>query len=116
MEPVDALMALVQFLVSIAICVLPIVLVLGAIVVLVVVLARRKPQEAPRTKATAKPKPTAEPKPTAKPKPAAEVEAASSTKAVTVEEIAMKSCSSCGADNPADNAFCEYCGASMAEE
>jgi predicted lipid-binding transport protein (Tim44 family) len=112
MEPVDALLPLVQLLMSIAICVVPIVLVVGVIVVLVVVLARRKPQAASQTKPAAKPKPTpraeAAPQPKAEPAPAA--------KAVMVEEIATKSCPSCGADNPADNAFCEYCGASLAEE
>jgi uncharacterized membrane protein len=95
---------IIGYLVSIAICAVPVILVLGVVIFLVVTLARRKP------------KATSQRKPAAKPKAAAGVEAAPQPKAVAVEEIATKSCSSCGADNPADNAFCEYCGASMADE
>ena len=93
-------------------CLVPLILVVGVVVVLLVVVGRRKPKAAPQKAAARKPAPAPKVEPAAAP----EVEPTPGTKAVTVEEIATKSCPSCGADNPAGNAFCEYCGASLAEE
>ncbi len=93
-------------------CLVPLVLAVVVVVVLLLVVGRRKPQAEPKKTTARKPAPSRKVEPTVAPK----AEPAPAAKAVTVEEIAMKSCSSCGADNPADNAFCEYCGASMAEE
>jgi hypothetical protein len=91
-------------------CLLPLVVVVGVVGALLVVVRRRQPQAEPKVArprqaaAVVAARPVAEAKPTAgaKPTPAA--------------EPAVKSCPSCGADNPVDNAFCEYCGASLARE
>jgi hypothetical protein len=93
-------------------CLVPIVVVVGVVVVLLLVLRRGKPKDVPQK--TAAPRPASAPKAGAAAVPKAE--ATPLSKAVTMSDVAMKSCSSCGADNPADNAFCEYCGASLAEE
>jgi hypothetical protein len=93
-------------------CLVPLVLAVGVVVVLLLVVGRRKPQAAPKKATARKPAPA----PKVEPTMASKAEPTPAAKAVTVEEIATKSCASCGADNPADNAFCEYCGASMAEE
>jgi hypothetical protein len=94
-------------------CLVPVIIVVGVVVGLLVVVGRRKPKAepkapAPRRAAAVATKPVAEEKPAAKPT----VE----EKPAPVAEPAMKSCTSCGADNPVDNAFCEYCGASLAEK
>jgi len=93
-------------------CLVPLVLAVGVVVALLVVVGRGRSQGAPKKAAAPKPAPARKVEPTVAPK----AEPTPAAKAVTVEEIATKSCASCGADNPADNAFCEYCGASMAEE
>jgi len=86
------------------VCLVPIVLAVGAVIVLLVVFGRRKPKAEPKRSSPPKAAAVVEPKPAAEAKP----------KAVAVPDLT--SCGSCGADNPADNAFCEYCGASLAEE
>lgn len=93
----------VELLLMLCFCLVPIVLLVVGLVVLVLFLRRRQPQEVipspPRPKAV----PAAEPVPAVK------------TRATAVSEPVVKSCSSCGADNQVDNAFCEYCGASLTE-
>lgn len=93
-------------------CLVALVLAVAVVVVLLVVITRSRSQAAPKKAAARKPAPARKVEPTVAPK----AEPTPAAKAVTVEDIATKSCSSCGADNPADNAFCEYCGASLAEE
>ena len=103
----DMIDGLGQMILSLVFCCVPIVLAVGAIVVLLVIFGRRKPDAKPKAERPSPPKkaaPVAEPKPAAKAKP----------KAVEVPDLAA--CGSCGADNPADNAFCEYCGASLTKE
>jgi hypothetical protein len=109
MEPV---LSLVSPLVSIAICLLPIIVGLVALVVLVVILSRRKPKAASEKAPARQPASAPKAKPAASPK----AEAAPQPKPVKLADVATKSCPSCGADNPADNAFCEYCGESLAKE
>ena len=92
------------------VCLLPIIVVVGVVVGLLVVLGRRKPKAEPRAAKPRRAAAVVEPKPAAAAKPAMEA------KPTAAAEPAMKSCPSCGADNPVDNAFCEYCGASLAEE
>jgi hypothetical protein len=92
------------------VCLVPIIVVVGVVVGLLVVLGRRKPKAEPKS---------AEPRRAAvvvEPKPAAAATPSVGAKPTPATEPAMKSCASCGADNPLDNAFCEYCGASLAEE
>ena len=100
----DMIDDLVQMIVPLAVCCVPIVLAVAVVIVLLVVVGRRKPK--------------AEPKKASPPRAAAVVETkpATEAKAKAVEAPDLTSCGSCGADNPADNAFCEYCGASLAEE
>jgi len=100
----DMVEGLVQIIVPLAVCCVPIVLAVGAVIVLLVVFGRRKPKAEPKQASPPKAAAVVEPKPAAEPKP----------KAVAVPDLT--SCGSCGADNPADNAFCEYCGASLAKE
>ena len=102
----DAFEGLIQMIVPLVVCCLPIVLAVGAILVVLVLFGRSKP------KAKAEPKKASPPKAAAvvEPKPAIEEK----PKAAAVP--GLTSCGSCGAENPADNAFCEYCGASLAEE
>lgn len=92
------------------VCLVPIILVVG-VVALVMVVGRRKPKAAPRKAAVRKPAPAPKAKPAATPK----AKKATPPKPVKLADVATKSCPSCGADNPADNAFCEYCGESLAE-
>jgi len=80
-------------------CLVPIVLAVVVVIALLLFAGRRKPKTPPQKPAAT---PKAEPAPRSKP--------------VTVSDLATRSCSSCGADNPVDNAFCEYCGASLADE
>ena len=112
MEPLGMSLGVTEMAVLACGCLIPIVIVVGVAVVLLVVLRRGKPKAAPEKTAARKPAPVRKAEPTA----ATSTEPAPQPKAVTVEEIATKSCASCGADNPADNAFCEYCGAPMTEE
>jgi hypothetical protein len=92
-------------------CLVALILVVAVVIVLLVVVGRRKPKTVPQKAAARKPAPARKAEPTVAPK----AEPTPGTKAVTAEEIATKSCPSCGADNPADNAFCEYCGAPLGE-
>jgi hypothetical protein len=103
----DMIDGLGQMIVSLVVCCGPIVLAVGAIIVLLVIFGRRKP------KAEAEPK---RPSPPKKAAPAAEPKSAAEAKPKAVAEPDLTACGSCGADNPADNAFCEYCGASLAKE
>lgn len=93
-------------------CLVPIVLAVVAVIALLVFAGRRKPKTASQKAAARKPAPA----PKAEPAAAPRAEPAPRSKPVTISDLAMKSCSSCGADNSADNAFCEYCGASLAEK
>jgi hypothetical protein len=86
------------------VCLVPIALAVGVVVALLVVVGRRKPKAEPKRASPPKAAAVVAPKPAAEAKPKA------------VAEPDLTSCVSCGADNPADNAFCEYCGASLAEE
>jgi hypothetical protein len=92
------------------VCLVPIILVVGVVALLVVV-GRRKPKAAPQKAVARKPAPAPKAEPAASPKAASAPE----PKPVKLADVATKSCPSCGADNPADNAFCEYCGESLAE-
>ena len=112
MEPLGISLGVSEMAIVACGCLVPIVIVIGVVIVLLVVLRRRKPEAAPQKTAARKPAPAPKAEPTA----ATSAEPAPQPKAVTVEEIATKSCASCGADNPPGNAFCEYCGASMADE
>ena len=108
----DTIEVLVGMLIPLAVCVGPVVLAVAAVAVLVVIFGRKKPKAAPKKaaarKAAAAPKATRVATRKAKKAP--------QPKPVKLEDLATKSCPSCGADNPSDNAFCEYCGESLAEE
>jgi hypothetical protein len=97
-------------------CVVPLVIVLGVVIALLVVVRGRRPKVEGRAEAPQVPAPMAPIKPVARPEPSPASEPPAKTRATAVEEPLMKSCSSCGADNPVGNAFCEYCGASLAEK
>lgn len=101
----DMFEGLAQMIVPLAVCCVPIVLAVAVAIVLLVVVGRRKPKAEPKKASPPRAAAVVEPKP-----------AAAEPKPTPVAEPAMKSCPSCGADNPVDNAFCEYCGASLAEE
>jgi len=85
-------------------CLVPIVLAAVAVIALLVFAGRRKPKAG---REPAKPARAAAP---------VETEPVAEAKPAPAPEPAKKSCASCGADNPEDNAFCEYCGASLAEK
>ena len=85
-------------------CFVPIVLAVVAVIALLVFAGRRKPKTGPQQATPSRAATPVETEPVAEAKPA------------PAPEPAKKSCASCGADNPVDNAFCEYCGASMAEK
>jgi hypothetical protein len=105
-----------ELLILSCICLVPLVIVVGVVIALVVVVGRRKPKaesgewipQAPTREAPLEPVTRTETPPAAEP-PAR-------TRATAVAEPVMKSCSSCGAENPVGNAFCEYCGASLGEK
>ena len=97
----DLISQLLELGLPLLLCVGPILLTVGAIIVLVVILARRKPKTAAKVAPSGAPTPSV-----------ATESALESTPAVSAEP-ATKACPSCGAENPADNAFCEYCGASL---
>ena len=93
-------------------CLVPIVLAVVVVIALLLFAGRRKPKTPPQKPAAGFPAAGPKVEPAATPK----AEPAPRSKPVTVSDLATRSCSSCGADNPVDNAFCEYCGASLAEE
>jgi hypothetical protein len=93
-------------------CLIPIVLAAAVVIVLLVFVRRGKPETAPQKAPTRKPAPSSASEPAAAPKE----DPIPRSEPVTMSDLTTKSCSSCGADNPEDNAFCEYCGASLAEE
>ena len=104
MTEIGTIEGLIQMIVPLAVCCVPIVLAVAAVIVLLVIVGRRRPKAEPKE---------------ARPRQAAavvETRPAAETKPAPAAEPAVKPCSSCGGDNPADNAFCEYCGASLAEE
>lgn len=86
------------------VCLVPVAIAVGVVIALLVVRGRRKPKAESREEAPQAPAPAAPREPAARPGPS------------LASKPVVKSCSSCGADNPADNAFCEYCGASLAEK
>jgi hypothetical protein len=98
------------------VCLVPIVIVVGVVVALLVVVGRRRPKAESRAQIPHAPAPAAPREPAARPEPSLASEPAAKTRATAVSEPVVKSCPSCGADNPVDNAFCEYCGATLAEE
>jgi hypothetical protein len=101
-----------ELIVILCACCVPIIVAAGVVIGLLVFIARRRPEPALQQTPPRAPVPFPEVKPVddrdADPSPRA--------KAVTVSDLALKSCPSCGADNPADNSFCEYCGASLGEK
>jgi len=101
-----------ELMVILCVCCVPIIVVVGAVIGVLVFMGRRKPKPAPQRVAPQQ----AVPAPKAKPPVDLETKAPAGAKAVTVSDVATRSCPSCGADNPVDNAFCEYCGASLAGE
>lgn len=105
-----------ELLILSCICLLPLAIVVGVVIALLVVVRGRRPKaESPeRIPQAAAPAAPREPVVRSEPSPASEPPAR--TRATAVPEPVMKSCSSCGADNPVGNTFCEYCGASLAEK
>lgn len=101
----DMIDGLGQMILALVFCCGPILLAVGAIVVVLVLFGRRRSKAEPKPK---KPSPPKKAAPVAEPKPAAEA------KPKAVAEPDLVACGSCGADNPSGNAFCEYCGASLA--
>jgi len=97
-------------------CLVPIVIAVGVVIGLLVVVGRRKPKTESREEAPHAPAPAAPREPVAEPAPSLAPELAVKARATAVSEPLVKSCPSCGADNPVGNAFCEYCGASLAEK
>jgi len=99
------------------VCLVPIIAVVAVVIALLVVVGRRKPKAESREEAAPlTPAPAAPREPAARLEPSSGSEPAVKTRATAVSEPVVKSCSSCGADNPVGNAFCEYCGASVAEK
>jgi hypothetical protein len=98
------------------VCLVPIVIAVGAVAALLVVVGRRKPKAERGAQVPQAPAPAAPRELAARPETSPEPEPAEKTRATAVSEPVVKSCTSCGADNPVDNAFCEYCGASLAEK
>jgi len=105
-----------ELLIMSCVCLVPLVIVAGVVIALLVVVRGRKPKADSREEAPQAPAPAAPREPAARPGPSLASKPAVKTRATAVSEPVVKSCSSCGADNPADNAFCEYCGASLREE
>jgi len=102
----------VELLTISCVCCVPIIVVTGVVVGLLVWMGRRKPKPALQKVPPRAPAPPRDAKPVA----TEESDPTPGAKAVTVSDVATRACPSCGAENPADNSLCEYCGASFAEE
>src|SRR4030042_3866247 len=98
------------------ICLVPLVIGVGVVIALLVIVRGRKPKAESGEWVPQAPAAEAPREPVARTETAPAAEPPSRTRATAVAEPVMKSCSSCGADNPVGNAFCEYCGASLAEK
>ena len=104
-----------ELLILSCVCLVPLVIVVGVVLALLAVRGRR-PKPESRERIAQAPVPEAPREPVAGPETSPAAEPPATTRAAAAAEPLMKSCSSCGADNPVDNAFCEYCGASLAEK
>jgi hypothetical protein len=100
-----------ELLILSCICLVPLVIVAGVVIALLVVVRGRKPKAESREWIPQAPRESV-----ARPETSPASQPPATTRATAVPEPLMKSCSSCGADNPVGNAFCEYCGASLAEK
>lgn len=98
MEPIGGIASLVVVIVQLVACVGLIVVPIAGIALLVFFVARRKPKAAPEAEPRWETAVAAPPPAPPEPEPSAPVEAA------------LRKCPSCAAENPPDNAFCEYCG------
>jgi len=98
------------------ICLVPLVIVVGVVIALLWVLRGRRTKVEIGERVPQAPAPEAPREPVARTETPPAAEPPARTRATAVAEPVMKSCSACGADNPVGNAFCEYCGASLAEQ
>jgi hypothetical protein len=105
-----------ELLIMSCICLVPLVIVAGVVIALLVVVRGRKPKAESREWIPQASAPEAPRDSVSRPEPALASQPPATTRATAVPELVMKSCPSCGADNPVGNAFCEYCGASLAEK
>jgi len=105
-----------ELLILSCICLVPLVIVVGVVIALVAFVGRRKPKADRGEWVPQAPTPEAPMKPVTRTETSPAAEPPARTRATAVPEPVMNSCSSCGADNPVGNAFCEYCGASLAEK
>jgi hypothetical protein len=101
-----------ELMVILCACCVPVIVVAGVVIGLLVFIARRRPEPALEPA----PPQASVPTPRVDPLDDRDADPSPRAKAVTVSDLALKSCPSCGADNPADNSFCEYCGASLGEK
>jgi hypothetical protein len=97
-------------------CLVPLVIVVGVVVALLMVVRGRRPKAESGEWAPRAPTPEEPKEPVARSETSPAVEPPAKARATAVAEPVMKSCPSCGAGNPVNNAFCEYCGASLAEK
>jgi hypothetical protein len=95
---------IVELLLLLCVCAVPVVLVAAGLIALVVFLRRRPPQEAVPRATPPQPAPLPQTPPAVTEEPSAP------------SEVLTKSCPACGAENPLDNDFCEYCGAALDKE
>jgi hypothetical protein len=106
----DILVPLIQMVVALIVCVGPILLLVVGIVIAAVFLRRRKPKEVPQAEPSPAPVTTPPAEPTWEPAPSTPPEPQPAAGPSLPVEPAVRNCSSCGAENPVDNTFCEYCG------
>jgi hypothetical protein len=111
MAPVGSI-GVAELITILCVCCVPIIVVAGVVIGLLVWIGRRKPKRDIQEVPPRAPAPPSR----AEPMSPENLEREAGAKAVTASDLATKSCPSCGGENPVDSSFCEYCGASFAEE
>ena len=106
----DVLISLIQIVFALIVCVGPILLLVVGIVIAAVFLRRRRPKEVPHAQPRPEPAPPVAAEPSWEPAPSTPAEPQPAPGPSLPVEPAVRNCSSCGAENPVDNTFCEYCG------
>ena len=104
---------LIQMVLALICCVGPILLLLVGIVIAAVFIRRSGAKVVPQAEYGPEPVPPAAPEPALEPAPPAPAEPQPAAGTPPPVEPAVSKCSTCGAENPVDNTFCEYCGARL---